>query len=250
MKYPKKLVRWAGLAVIAACALSTPPVGAVPVTYTDQTVWQNAILALNPTATTKLETFNGTDTVIPPGLGSGPYSFGGGDFTITLNNVGNGGSQAGIVNNQFQMRLAVDTADIDLGGGFIIQGEGAQSIDFAFTTPGVFAFGGSWSNGTQTNGVKSDDGINISVNSTTLLLNPTGGAGFFGVVDAAGISSFRLLPDGLSTTNFFQDADLNDFRYALPGAPPATVPEPGTLLLFGIGAAGMGFAGHRRRLGS
>lgn len=226
----------------AAMSLSLGSAEAVPTFYTDRTDWMNAILATDAGAGFGLEDFDGL-SVTPGtpgsagyGLGSGPHSLAGGDVSLTLSNIGNGGSQTGIIDagsngtRALQGRVVEDSSDVELFPGFIVLGEGAESMSFSFSTS-VLGFGAMWSF------AQMDDGLSLSANGSSSLV----ATGFYGVVDPTGISSFDLGPafQGIGfPPPTFQNFEMDDLEYAVRGAAPTA--EPGTLLLLALGAVGLG----------
>jgi hypothetical protein len=238
------------LAVLtAAMILSFGLAEAVPTFYTDRTDWVNAVLAVNAGAGFHLEDFDGlgvtpgTPGSLGYGLGPGPHSLAGGDASLTLSNIGNGGSQTGIVasgsngTQALQGRVVQDSSDVELFPGFIVLGEGAESMSFSFSTS-LLGFGAMW------NLPQLDDGLSLSANGSSSLAS----TGFLGVVDPMGISSFDLGP-GFQSGGFpllsFQNFEMDDLEYAVRGAAPSA--EPGTLLLLALGAGALGAGARFRR---
>lgn len=247
--------------VALAVAFGARSAQAIPIIFTDRAAWEAAILAVDAGAQFGLEEFtgansagNGTGDGIN-GLEEGPHSFGGGDLSITLNGIGDGpegdfgGSQSGIENNAFALRLVHDSSDFELFPGFTLEGEGVEEAVFDFGQATNFAFGFEFDNishagTTQTGGADSHDGVLVTVNGVTIDVHDSG---FFGVIDTDGISTMSMTPDDQSVGNEFQEIDLDNFEWAYEGAVVNPIPEPATVVLFGIGAAGLGLAQRRRR---
>ncbi len=254
--------------LLATLAVTSESAIAVPIVFTDQTSWENAITAINAAAVFGLEDWNGEAVTMPvldgsvgSGIGAGPHVYGGGEFSLSLNGVGNGGSMTGIVGggefngtNAFEMRAVHDTSDFELFPGFFINGEGFESMDGVFATA-VLGFAADFSSTT------TNDGLSIAVNGFTFNLHDFypdtslfDGDGFLGIVDAAGIGGFSIFPDDQSIGDSFEDAEMDDFRWAHegddpgPGPGPIPVPEPATLALFGLGLAGMAFSRRKKKV--
>ncbi len=157
------------------------------------------------------------------GLGAGPHAFGAtdGDFTVTLDSIGNGGSQVGVIepgeldgSKALEIRVVHDTSDVDLGGGFVLLGEGVESVGVEFAAS-VAGFGFELRSATTHDGLQVEvGGIVVDVHD----FYPDGaledGDGFIGVIDPSGISTFRLSPDDRSESSQFEEFELDDFEYA------------------------------------
>jgi hypothetical protein len=247
----KRIAAWRTVIGLAAILAIPASASAAPVIFTNQAAWSAAILSVDATATSGLEDFNGAAVTGGTGLGAGPHSYGGGDFSITLNNIGNGGSMTGVINpgefdgtNAFEMRAVHDSSDFELFPGFFVQGEGFESLDGVFATS-VLGFGADF-NSTTTN-----DGLSIEVNGITIKLHDyypdstlADGDGFLGVVDSNGIGSFSIVADNQSPSDEFEQAEMDNFRWAHEGddpgpgpgpGPGGAVPEPSAAILFSVG---------------
>lgn len=249
----------------AMAVLVSGPASAVPTVYTDRANWEAAIMALDAAAIFRNETFN-DETVTPDGpngglgtldygLGAGPhvYTEGSDSVSFTLNAVGNGGSQTGVVNpgandssNALAMRLSRDTDDFELFPGFTIEGEGIESADASFSTPqSVYGFAGLFASAV------SHDGLQIDVNSTSILFNThypgSSGNDFLGIVDSDGITGFSLLLDNQDPSNEFEGFQLDNLEYAYASA-TVPMPEPGTVGLMLTPLAALWFVRRRASL--
>ena len=116
------------IGLIAALVVPSSAI-AVPAVYTDSASWMAAITAINAPAVFGLEDFNGQALTAGDGLGAGPHVYGGGEFSFTLNGIGNFGSVTGVINpgefngsNTFEIFLSHDTSNFACCGGFIILG--------------------------------------------------------------------------------------------------------------------------------
>jgi hypothetical protein len=157
--------------------------------------------------------------------------------------------------NAFEVFVSHDTSDFVCCGGFTILGEGATSLDGVFATS-VLGFGADFNSAT------TNDGISIVTNGVTFDLHDyypdspmSDGDGFLGIVDAAGITGFSIVPDDQSVSDLAEIAELDNFRFAHEGmtgpgpgpGPGSPVPEPSAALLFGIGAVCIGVTGRHAR---
>ena len=247
---------------VVGCLLSTIPaiadvavVGGISVYFDGanpgKADWLAAIAAIDPTADVFLEDFNG-DALTPGVPGSLGFGFVGGLFaegkvSLTLNNIGGGGSQTGIIgpdpgdpggptdnpgehdrSNALEMRLADDRSDNNsIIPPVVIFGEGAASADFGFITEDlVIGFAAEFHTTT------THDGLQINVNRVEIDLHdfyPDGtlvdGDGFVGVLDANGIGTFRLVTDSQSPAFPFEQFELDDFRFAVRVVPINIPPE-------------------------
>lgn len=117
------------------------------------------------------------------------------------------------------------------------------SVTFSFTNP-VDAFG-FYVNGLQTDLVPQQTIVYVDGSSVTRTIDmppATGGGGAF-----VGFIDFGQM---ISSVTFNATNDVlgfDDLRYGRSANNPASVPEPGTLVLFGLGLAGIGVAVKRRR---
>lgn len=117
------------------------------------------------------------------------------------------------------------------------------SVTFSFTNP-VDAFG-FYVNGLQTDLVPQQTIVYVDGSSVTQTINmppATGGGGaFVGFIDFG---------QQIASVTFNATNDILGFDDLLFGRSehnPNSVPEPGTLVLFGLGVLGMGWALKRRR---
>jgi hypothetical protein len=117
------------------------------------------------------------------------------------------------------------------------------SVTFAFTNP-VDAFG-FYVNGLQTNAVSQQTIVYVDGSSVTRTINMppaiNGGGAFVGFIDFG---------QQIASVTFNATEDILGFDDLLFGRSehnPNPVPEPGTLVLFGLGVLGMGWALKRRR---
>lgn len=188
--------------------------------FTNEDDWRAAILAIDEGAIFSGEDF-GAAEVDGATLGVGPHSYGEGDFEVTLNGIGNGGSSSGVINpgdhdgsNAFQARLVLDSSDFELFPGFVLQGEGMSSMDFEFGVA-VLAFGAEW------HSTNTHDSILINVNGEVAEFadhlpnhNLNDGDGFFGFVDVEGISSFKLSPSDNHLSAEFEEFEMDAVQLA------------------------------------
>jgi hypothetical protein len=118
----------------------------------------------------------------------------------------------------------------------------SDALDIIFA-PGVTAVGfdiyqnfggGSQSGSTQLYPVSVFDAANMLLGSTNVSV-PSGGSGFFGVISDTDVIT-RVSVNNTSAFDVIDDVAFGT----------ASIPEPGTLALFGLGLAGLGFARRRK----
>lgn len=152
--------------------------------------------------------------------------------TITLNGVNDGCNYSGVCNATYGNLYGFNVT----AGGSQWLGDVIGTTTYAFAKP-ITAFG-LWLTGVQTLFTTSftltfNDGSPQTLN---LPINNNGGTSYFGFTDTASFSS-------LTITNTSNDAwGMDDVSYSTQ---VSTVPEPGTLMMFGSGVIGL--AGLLRR---
>ena len=152
--------------------------------------------------------------------------------TITLNAVNDGCAYSGICNTTLGNLYGFNVTP----GGSQWLGAPIGTTTYSFATP-ITAFG-LWLTGVQTVFTSSftltfNDGTAQTLN---LPINVNGGASYYGFTDSASFSSITI-------TNLSDDAwGQDDVSYSTQSS---TVPEPGSLALFGSGVIGL--AGLLRR---
>ncbi len=128
-------------------------------------------------------------------------------------------------------------------GGAYFRSVFGGSVTFSFANP-VDAFG-FYVNGLQTDQVSQQTIVYVDGSSVTQTINmppATGGGGAF-----VGFIDFGQL---ISSVTFNATNDIlgfDDLRFGRSANNPVGVPEPGTLVLFGLGILGIGVAVKRRR---
>ncbi len=187
---------------------SVAPTWAGTQTYTDRTMWQNAITALDPMASFTDDLFN-TDIARAQ--------------SITFD--------SGVMSTNSPE--AVRFADNSVVGGVYtnaVDGSGngaSQFIDWTFPMA-ILGFGADFS------GLATNAQITGNFDGTgDTTFTPTNG--FFGIVGMNPFSTIRFSIPG--TSNFLFNVD--NLVFAEPTAAVPAVPEPGTLLLLGTGLAGL-----------
>lgn len=201
------------LAIAAASHLAGQQVSAGTVTYTDQTTFQ---AALQPGYFS--ESF-GSVAVIA----SSPQDVSGGGYTISAS-TGNGSTfyNAGPGN----IWLSTNTSFVSM------------ILTFSGNVP--TAVGGTFF-GTNVNGNANGQGVTVTLNGgTTTHLTSTTSTSFAGFISDVGITSLTVTPDNPGFDNWGTIGEL------IVGA-PATVPEPSSLALLGLGGVGLWVAAARRR---
>ena len=145
-----------------------------------------------------------------------------GDGSVVLDNNNDGIKNAG---------------DVDTNVFF---GSGTNFGVFIETEPGAVIPGGIFF---------SQDSRNIDLRRHVLFYHTeTGGVSSNGIpiLDHSYLFAFEDLPQGSS----FEDFDYNDFvynfRFQTNIPPPPNVPEPGTMVLFGLGSLGAAFVRRRK----
>jgi hypothetical protein len=226
----------AGLALVAAC--SRPVQGAV-VTFTDAASFTSGISSNRIT----FEGFDGN----PPGTTSIPVNtqFDVGAFDIFYTNASNTDqptiAQINAAGDQ-RLNLQFDSGN---GVGSSVAGRVTTSIEFRFDSE-IYGFGGDW--GLTAGDFDLQDGnmLTITVGGDTIsidaLLGDLGGtgldeSGFVGFISDTPFTSFTLTMTPIFAVDSFS------FDNAILIGPP--VPEPSTLLVAAVFAAG--FLGRRRR---
>jgi PEP-CTERM motif len=151
--------------------------------------------------------------------------------TITLNATNDGCAYSGICNSTYGNLYGFNVTP----GGSQWLGAPIGTTTYSFATP-ITAFG-LWLTGVQTVFTTSftltfNDGTAQTLN---LPINVNGGASYYGFTDSASFSSITI-------TNLSDDAwGQDDVSYSSQ----STVPEPGSLMMFGSGVIGL--AGLLRR---
>lgn len=144
---------------------------------------------------------------------------------------------------------AVKTGDDFFGGGL-------PGIEFSFSALVLGALpthaGMVWTDGAGTISFEAfgADGSSLGVlgpfaHADGTFFGTTADDRFYGVIDAGGISAIKL-------TNTAGGIEVDHLQYGLlgdggPGPQPGVIPEPASMLLFGLGGLGLGVRSRRKR---
>ncbi len=224
----------AAFTIVAVFAVDSAQ--AIPIIFTDRASWDAAVLAGISNAEIRKEDFNG-QPLTPGSYGDVGYGLPAGatvlnpDLSMTLNDVGNGGSQTGIVpagehdgTQALRLRVVPDSSDIIPN---VLLGEGCESIDFNFTGPTVFAFGIEFETATTHDGVRLQvNGVNIDVANHYPETSTNDGDGFLGIIDIDGIASIRMIPDDEDPVFAGEEFEIDEFEYAIEGPDPNDTTPP------------------------
>ena len=186
--------------------------------FTDRTTWENTLGS--PIAT---EDFNG---VTPFVLGAGSNAAG--QIDISLANLFGAANEIGDI-SEFWL--------IDGTTGFlgVASAVGAENITVDLPLA-VFGFGADFST------THSGGGLTLEIDSilaefSTVLPGGADGTGFLGVISTNAFSSVRLFDTSQNETFGMDNVSFSTV---------ATIPEPGTLAILGLGLVGLGLARGRR----
>lgn len=224
--------RWARVTFLAV-ALCVASVGsaAVITTYTDRAVWTAAVGA--PSFTVDFESYTATASFASAPLNAGPF---------TLSTVGT--APAGTEFIDVSPFVSTDPIPPSFGNAtaaIYVKNPVAVDLTFATGVSGFFAdflYAG--------NGVPLTLSLSFAGGGSADVSVPGGGTTLvpFGFVASAPITAIRF--NNSRNDGFFID-NVAGLSSALV-TPPTTVPEPGSLALFGIAIAALGFSRRRNDL--
>jgi hypothetical protein len=212
----KKIAFYLGIAIVVQIFILIGTVKAVPVVYTTEATWLTAVTG----STVITEDFESSPIGI---LSVGTTDIGEFDITIDVSDSSTNIHGGGHVNGSREF------------DGFISLG-GTTSIEFSgFDTSPIIGFAGDWVS-TITGNLLT---MEMDVNGTIIKFSDhftSPGTGFLGVVDTVAFSSVAFDVENL--TSFGEFFSVDNVRLA-------SVPEPSTMLLLGIGLVGL--VGSARR---